>query len=395
MIDEYVEMCDTVFAGVGVQFSAEQLAHLRTVLEGQLAAAFAGSQRSDIVISYDSPVGVELNYHVRAEWRTIGETYNYWVATREPPLFGTEPDARVWALAGEATDPRSYRVLDIGAGTGRNALALARRGHPVDAVEMTSAFADIIRAEAQRHVLDVHVIERDVFATSDDLRSDYQLIVLSEVVPDFRTTEQVRGLFELAAHCLEPGGRLVFNVFLARPGYNPDDAARELAQQTYSMIFTRDEMARAAAGYPSSSLPTTRSTSTRKPICPRAPGRPPAGTPIGPVASTCSTSSMGRARSRCAGWSTRSRPLAHRPSLQAGRRSTPRVATSRPAWVVRLDRTQLGLEPTRPVAVGANLKHPFPPAVSSRSRSARTRLKNFFRNFGSKPPRTAYRSRTV
>ena len=50
MIDEYVEMCDTLFAGVGREFTAEQLAHLRTVLEGQLAEAFAASQRSNIVI---------------------------------------------------------------------------------------------------------------------------------------------------------------------------------------------------------------------------------------------------------------------------------------------------------------------------------------------------------
>ena len=141
-------------------------------------------------------------------------------------------------------------MLDIGAGTGRNALALARRGHPVDAVEMTPKFADMIRAEAQRESLDVHVIQRDVFATTDDLRRDYQLIVLSEVVPDFRTTQQLRGVFQLAAGCLAPGGRLVFNAFLARQGYTPDNAARELAQQTYSMIFTRDEMTSAAAGLP-------------------------------------------------------------------------------------------------------------------------------------------------
>jgi hypothetical protein len=120
----------------------------------------------------------------------------------------------------------------------------------VDAVEMTPKFADMIRAEAQRKLLDVHVIERDVFATTDDLRRDYQLIVLSEVVPDFRTPQQLRGLFELAADCLGPGGRLVFNAFLERQGYTPDNAARELAQQTYSMIFTREEMTSAAAGLP-------------------------------------------------------------------------------------------------------------------------------------------------
>jgi SAM-dependent methyltransferase len=250
MIDEYVKMCDTVFAGVGVRFTADQLAHLKTVLEGELATAYAASPRSKIVISYDSPVGTVVNYHVKAGWSTIEGAYDNWVATRQPPLFGTEPDARVWALAGETADPSSHWVLDIGAGTGRNALALARRGHPVDAVEMTPKFADIIRAEAQREALHVRVIQRDVFATMDDLRWDYRLIVLSEVVSDFRTTQQLRGMFELAARCLMPGGRLVFNAFLARPGYIPDNAARELGQQVYTTIFTRDELTSAAGLLP-------------------------------------------------------------------------------------------------------------------------------------------------
>jgi hypothetical protein len=47
-----------------------------------------------------------------------------------------------------------------------------------------------------------------------------------------------------------PGGRLVFNAFLARPGYTPDNAARELGQQVYTTIFTRDELARAAGLLP-------------------------------------------------------------------------------------------------------------------------------------------------
>ena len=250
MIDEYVKMCDTVFAGVGVRFSVEELARLKTVLEGELAVAYEASPRSRIVISYDCPVGRILNYYVKAEWSTIEDSYDHWVATRQPPLFGTEPDARVWALAGETADPSTHRVLDIGAGTGRNSLALARRGHPVDAVEMTPKFADTIRMEAGRQALNVRVIQRDVFATTNELRSDYRLIVLSEVVSDFRTTQQLRGMFELAARCLAPGGRLVFNAFLPRPGYIPDDAARELGQQVYTAIFTRDELAGAAGALP-------------------------------------------------------------------------------------------------------------------------------------------------
>ncbi len=248
MLDEYVTMCANLFAGVGRRFTANQLAHLRTVLEGELATAFGASPRSTIVVSFDAPVGMVLNYYVKPQWSTLEAAYETWVSTRKPPLFGTEPDARVWALANEARHPKVYRILDIGAGTGRNALALARRGHPVDAVEMTPKFADMIRSSAAKESLHVSVIQRNVFSSLDDLRQDYQLILLSEVVSDFRTPQQLRGVFELAAVCLAPGGRLVFNAFLPRDGYTPDAAARELGQQVYTSIFTEDEMSTAAAG---------------------------------------------------------------------------------------------------------------------------------------------------
>lgn len=248
MLDEYVKICDTLFTGLGAPFSAEQLDELKANLRKELAAAFDASARSTIVITYNSPVGTLLNYLIRAEWVSIEAGYENWVATREPPLFGTEPDARVWALAGEAADPRTCPVLDIGAGTGRNSLALARRGHPVDAVEMTPAFADKIRTDAYRDALDVRVVQCDIFAAGDSLRSDYQLIVLSEVTPDFRTTQQLRDVFELAGQRLAPGGRLVLNVFVTRGGYVPDDAARELSQQCYNMFYTWDEINGAADG---------------------------------------------------------------------------------------------------------------------------------------------------
>ena len=92
------------------RFTAEQLAHLKTVLEGQLAEAYAASPRSDIVISFNAPVGTVLNYHVKPQWWTVEAAYENWISTRKPPLFGTEPDARVWALANEAAIPRVSRA---------------------------------------------------------------------------------------------------------------------------------------------------------------------------------------------------------------------------------------------------------------------------------------------
>ena len=250
LIDEYVAMCAKIFGAVGRPFTDEQLAHLRAVLESQLAEAYGASPRSNIVITYNAPVGTVLNYHVNSQWFTVEGAYENWTANRQPPLFGSEPDARVVALAAEALDPGAHPVLDIGAGTGRNALALARRGHPVDAVEMTMSFADSIRADAARESLNINVIQRDIFATLDDLRRDYKLILLSEVVSDFRSTRQLRGVFELASHCLAPGGRLVFNSFVAHREYTPDDAAIQMGQQCYSTIFTQQDMAESLSGFP-------------------------------------------------------------------------------------------------------------------------------------------------
>ncbi len=250
MLDEYVTMCTNVFADVGRRFSAPEIAHIKELLAGKLDEAFAASPRSNIVISFNAPVGTTLNYEIKGEIWTVAGAYENWLSTRKPPLFGTEPDARVWALASEASDPKTSPVLDIGAGTGRNALALARRGHPVDAVEPTLKFANTLRNDAQHGSLEVRVIERDIFDTRADLRRDYRLILLSEVVSDFRTAQQLRGIFELAAECLAPGGKLVFNVFLVQKGYTPDRVARELGQQCYTSIFTRHELSTAAAGLP-------------------------------------------------------------------------------------------------------------------------------------------------
>jgi SAM-dependent methyltransferase len=250
LIDEYVQLCGNVCATLGVWYAPEQAAQLRTALKAELEKAFKASPRSEVLISYQAPFGTGVNFRVQAEWRTVEADYDQWMEVRPPPLFGTEPDARVLALATEAADASTYRVLDVGAGTGRNALALARRGHPVDAVEMTAKFAEVIVSEAAGESLSVNVIQSDVFTATEGVREEYQLMVLSEVVSDFRTTHELRGMFDLAMDCLAPGGRLVFNTFLARDGYVPDDAAVQLSQQCNSMVFTRDEVTAAAAGLP-------------------------------------------------------------------------------------------------------------------------------------------------
>lgn len=250
MLEEYVKMCNAIFSAIGVVFNEGELAHLRSVMAGELSAAFAASPRSMIVITYESPLGAVVNYHIKPEWHSLEAEYEKWFATREPPFFGTEPDARVWKLAMATSQPEQFPILDLGAGTGRNSLPLARRGHSVDAVELTGKFADIIRREAQKETLKLRVFQHDIFDKSLELRQDYQLIILSEVATDFRSIEQLHSIFILASKSLIPGGRLILSTFLAKEGFILDDATRQLGQQFYSTVFTRMEVSSAIQGLP-------------------------------------------------------------------------------------------------------------------------------------------------
>ena len=250
MREEFTDKCVRTFAEAGRAFNADERSHLAGVLGRALTEGYAFSQRSSVTVAYRSRSAGPLDYEVSVNRVTLEAAYDEWVAQRQPPLFGPGPDARIWALAAEVADPKGCRVLDIGAGTGRNTLALARRGHPVDAAELTAAFADAIESDARREGLDVAVIRRDVFDAAAGLRQDYSLILLSGVVSEFRTAEHLQAMFGLAARSLLSGGTLIFNTFLARDGATLDEATRQFAEFSYSSFFTRAEMASAVCGLP-------------------------------------------------------------------------------------------------------------------------------------------------
>lgn len=145
--------------------------------------------------------------------------------------------------------PAETAVLDVGAGTGRNALALAREGFRVDAVELTQVLSDVLKQTAEKEGCSLNVHVGSILDDSVSLPDDaYKLMFLSEVVSDFRSKAQLRKVFEVAAKCLRKDGLLLFNAFLAMDGYKPDELAREICQTMWCTLFTRNEANEAAAG---------------------------------------------------------------------------------------------------------------------------------------------------
>jgi SAM-dependent methyltransferase len=236
-------------------FSREEIDHMRQILGKKLEEAYAQSPYARVVVSYetDAPPKTSLSYRVNVAASTVADEYEGWLKTRQAPYFGAHPDAKVMELARSLGDPKDVPVLDIGAGTGRNTLPLARAGFRTDAIELTPSLAAILREEVAKEGLEVRVLEGDALAAGQmDLpEHHYRLVFLAEVIAShIRTADQVRALFEGAAETLASGGILLFNAFLPVDGYRPDPLARELSQVCWCNLFTRGEIATAMTGLP-------------------------------------------------------------------------------------------------------------------------------------------------
>jgi len=134
-------------------------------------------------------------------------------------------DAATLARIGILGDVAFYReqaeatggpVLEIGCGTGRLTIPLARAGHEVWAVDISAAMLDQLRAklalEPPEVQARVHVVQQD--ATTLDLPvREFRLAAIPfnvlMLIPDFTAERQT--LASVAAH-LAPGGRLALDV---------------------------------------------------------------------------------------------------------------------------------------------------------------------------------------
>jgi SAM-dependent methyltransferase len=251
LLDVYLENLRKIFASYGRIFSDEEVGNLRSILETKLNEGFAVSPYAHVIVRYKSedPPKIGIQYWISTEISTIEDQYSDWVKTRTPPLFGKHHDTKVMDLARSLGAPADVPVLDIGAGTGRNTLPLARAGFPTDAVELSPDLAEILKNEAANEGLSVTLYRGDILGDALELPKDkYRLVVLCEVVSHFRTVSELRKLFERASELLSPGGLLAFSVFLPVSGYQPDELARELAQVFWCSLFTRDELKQASAG---------------------------------------------------------------------------------------------------------------------------------------------------
>jgi SAM-dependent methyltransferase len=257
LLDLYMRRLASLFASMGKRFSRAELASLRSFLEPRLRGGFEQSPHCRIHVKWqpEAPPGPGVDYRIWLETGTLEAEYDAWASSREPPLFGAYPDAKLLHVVRALKNPARHCILDIGAGTGRNTLALARAGYAVHALETTPGFCGGLREVARAERLPIEVIEANVLAPELVLgRARYSLVLCSEVTGHFRGAADLRRLFERAARCARKGGSLLVNVFVASKGFEPSSLAREFSQISWSTVFTQQDLAEAMRGLPFSPI---------------------------------------------------------------------------------------------------------------------------------------------
>ena len=247
LLEHHLAKCEALFNSAGRPLEPQQRSEFRSLLQRALEQGFELSPHAKIVVQFtsDPPPRVAMSYQIGIQTKDIADVYTAWLGQPEQPYFGKHPDAKVMSVASEVE--RGRRALDIGAGTGRNSLPLAKAGLVVDAIEMTPGFVSLMRAAAETEKLPLTVLEGDAFDPALKLPdAGYALIVASEVVSSHaRDLGDLHAFFDLASTKLEPGGALVCNLFLARAGYAPDALARQLAPSFLTAVFTDADLEQA------------------------------------------------------------------------------------------------------------------------------------------------------
>ena len=105
---------------------------------------------------------------------------------------------------------QSIRVLDIGCGTGRHAIELAKRGYSVTAVDLSEAMIDKAREKARTQAVEVDFRVADARNLAYESEFDLVIMLCEGAFPLMESDEMNYQILENASKALGNKGKLIF-----------------------------------------------------------------------------------------------------------------------------------------------------------------------------------------
>lgn len=136
------------------------------------------------------------------------------VYQRKPEMFGSTPSASAVRAAERFRQAGAVRVLELGAGHGRDALYFAAEGLSVTALDYSATGLQALRSKAvevgvaDRIVTREHDVRQPLPLPTGSVDAVYAHLLLCMAL----STEEIRGLIAEVWRVLVPGGVLIYTV---------------------------------------------------------------------------------------------------------------------------------------------------------------------------------------
>lgn len=115
----------------------------------------------------------------------------------------------------EINHNKNVRILDIGCGTGRHSIELAKRGYNVVGVDLSASQLRRAKEKASEHKLQVEFYEKDARNLSYSAEFDLVIMICEGGFSLMETDEMNYQILQNAANSLKPNGKIIFTTLNA------------------------------------------------------------------------------------------------------------------------------------------------------------------------------------
>jgi 2-polyprenyl-3-methyl-5-hydroxy-6-metoxy-1,4-benzoquinol methylase len=105
---------------------------------------------------------------------------------------------------------KQAKILDVGCGTGRHDIELARRGYEVTGIDLSEAQLNCAREKAKDVGVSVRFLQRDARKAGFKERFDLVIMLCEGGFSLMATDEENYAILSSCARALKPGGKLIF-----------------------------------------------------------------------------------------------------------------------------------------------------------------------------------------
>jgi len=176
------------------------------------------------------------------------ELFANYASTYDKEEFTKGTIQEVDFLESEIEFDRTRQILDVGCGTGRHAIELAKRGYQVTGIDLSEDQLKKAREKAGNEGVEVTFLQRDARDFSFDDPFDLVIMICEGAFSLMETDEMNFRILQKAERSLKQGGKFIFTTLNALfPLYhsvkdfiNADSTGAQSDQNTFDLLTFRD-----------------------------------------------------------------------------------------------------------------------------------------------------------